>query len=145
MSIAARIIGDANETALGAALDMAAEHRGAARLDRAHDAPFGAAEVAGMRLSIRLAVAAENMLRLERGHDRPASVRRRFRQLQPVERAGRVASWWLRPGYNAPWSTDADGRAAPGSCGYQCRLRADEWQSCGAAYGRSQAFRASPP
>jgi hypothetical protein len=43
MPVATRIIGDANETALRAALDMAAERRGAACLDRTHDAPFGAA------------------------------------------------------------------------------------------------------
>src|SRR4051794_20786033 len=91
MSIAARIIGDANETALGAALDMAAERRGAARLDRAHDAPFGAAEMAGVYLAIRLAVAAEDIRYLERGHGWSASVWRRCRQLQPVELAGRVA------------------------------------------------------
>src|SRR4051794_18303101 len=91
MSIAARIIGDTNETALGAALDMAAERRGATRLDRAHDAPFGAAEVAGMRLAVRLAVAAEDIRHLERGHDWPVLVWRRFRQLQPVERADGVA------------------------------------------------------
>src|SRR3954471_23464559 len=87
----ARIIGDTNETALGAALDMAAQRRGATRLDRAHNAPFGAAEVAGMRLAVRLAVAAEDVRHLERGHDWPSSVWRRFRQLQPVERAGRIA------------------------------------------------------
>src|SRR3954452_7609487 len=86
----ARIIGDANETARRAALDMAAERCGAARLDCAHDAPFGAAEMAGAPLAIRPPVAAEDTRHLERGHDRPASVRRGFRQLQPVERADRV-------------------------------------------------------
>src|SRR3954470_8288309 len=91
MPVATRIIGDANETALRAALDMAAERRGAACLDRTHDAPFGAAEMAGVPLTVRLAVAAEDVRHLERGHDRPASVWRRFRQLQPVERANRVA------------------------------------------------------
>src|SRR3954451_22166132 len=70
---------------------MAAEHRGTACFDRAHDAPFGAAEVAGMCLAICLAVAAEDIRHLKRGDDRPASVWRRFRQLQPVERADCVA------------------------------------------------------
>src|SRR4029078_2309548 len=65
--------------------------RGAACFDRAHDAPFGAAEVAGMCFSVRLAGAAKDTPHLERGHDWPASVWRRFRQLQPVERAGRIA------------------------------------------------------
>src|SRR3954471_18781000 len=70
---------------------MAAEGRGTASFDRTHDAPFGAAEVAGMCLAIRLAVAAEYIRHLERRHDRSSSVWRRFRQLQPVERAGCVA------------------------------------------------------
>src|SRR3954447_7526560 len=91
MPVAARIVGDANETALRAAPDMAAERRGAARRDRALDAPFGAAEMAGVYLAIRLAVAAEDIRYLERGHGWSASVWRRCRQLQPVERAGRVA------------------------------------------------------
>src|SRR4051794_40166695 len=90
MPVAARIIGDANETARRAALDMAAERRGAARLDCAHDAPFSAAEMAGVPLAIRLAVAAEYIRHLERGHDRPASVWRRCHDVQPVERADRV-------------------------------------------------------
>ena len=65
MAVAARIVGDANEAALGAALDMAAERRGPARLDRTHDAALGAAEVAGMRLAIGLAVAAEDVRHLQ--------------------------------------------------------------------------------
>src|SRR3954452_24210117 len=56
----ARIVGDAHKVALGAALDVTAEPCRTACLDRAHDAAFDPAEVAGMRLSVRLAVAAED-------------------------------------------------------------------------------------
>src|ERR1700730_17017471 len=58
VAVAARIIGDADHTAIGAALDMAAERRRPARLDRRHHAALGSAEVTGMRLTISLAVAA---------------------------------------------------------------------------------------
>src|SRR3954451_17181658 len=70
MPVAARIVGDAYEVALGAALDVAAQPCRAACLDRAHDAAFDPAEVAGMRLAVRLAVAAEDVRHLQCGHDR---------------------------------------------------------------------------
>ena len=60
---------NAHEVALGASLDMTAEPSRATCLDRAHDAAFDPAEVAGMRLSIRLAVAAEDVRHLQCGHD----------------------------------------------------------------------------
>jgi hypothetical protein len=63
------------------------ERRHAACLDCSHDAPFGAAEMIGMGAAVALAVAVEDVRYLERGHDRRASVRRRFRQIQTVERA----------------------------------------------------------
>lgn len=91
MAVPARVVGNPDEAALRTALDMTAERRRAARLDRSHDAPFGAAEMTGMGVAVALAVAAEDVRHLERGHDRRISVRRRLRQVQPVERAGRVA------------------------------------------------------
>ena len=91
MAVAARIVGDADEAAFGAALDMAAEPRRAARLDRRHDAALGAAEVTGMRLTVSLTVAAEDIRHLQTGHDRRRSGWTGFLQLKPVERAGRVA------------------------------------------------------
>ena len=69
MAVAARIVGDTDEVTFRAALDMTAEPSRAACLDRAHDAAFDPAEVAGMRLSIRLAVAAEDVRHLQCGHD----------------------------------------------------------------------------
>ncbi len=78
MAVATRIIGDANQAALGAALDMAAKPGSAARLDRCHDAAFGATEAAGMCLAISLAVAAEDIRHLQCGHDYCGSGRRRF-------------------------------------------------------------------
>lgn len=70
MTVAARIVGDTDEVTFRAALDMTAEPGRAACLDRAHDASFDAAEMAGMRLSVRLAVAAEDVRHLQCGHDR---------------------------------------------------------------------------
>ena len=43
--VAARVVGDAGVGAVGALLDMAAQLRRAAELDRAHDAPLGEAEM----------------------------------------------------------------------------------------------------
>jgi hypothetical protein len=75
MAVAAGIIGDTNEAAFRAALDMAAERRGPARLDRAHDATLGSTKMTGMGLAIRLAVAAEDVRHLQCGHDRRGSGR----------------------------------------------------------------------
>ena len=97
-------------------LDMAAERRRAAGLDRAHDAPLDAPEMAGMRLTIGLAVAAEDIRHLQSLHAMATrSAGRHHLQRQPVERARRVAgSSWSRPACSAPWSTGWCGRAAPG-------------------------------
>lgn len=68
MPVAARIVGDTDQAAFRAALDVTAEPSGTARLDGAHDAALGAAEAAGMRLAISLAVAAEDVRHLQHGH-----------------------------------------------------------------------------
>ena len=65
MAVAAGVVGDADEAALGAALDMAAERGGAARFDRRHDAALDAAEMTGMGLAVSLAVAAEDVRHLQ--------------------------------------------------------------------------------
>jgi hypothetical protein len=74
-----------------AALDMAAKRRGPARLDRAHDAALSSAKMTDARLTIRLAVAMEDVRHLQCGHGRIGSGRRGALELEPVERAGRVA------------------------------------------------------
>ena len=76
MAVATRIIGDADQAAVGAALDMTAERRGPARLDCAHDAALCSAKMTGMRLTVRLAVAAEDVSHLQCGHGRRGSGRR---------------------------------------------------------------------
>ena len=53
---------------------MAAEHRGSACLDRAHDAALGSAKMTGVRLTVRLAVAAEDVRHLPCGHGRRVQV-----------------------------------------------------------------------
>ena len=91
MTVATRIIGDADQTAVGAALDMAAERRGSARLDRTHDAALCPAKMTGVGLAISLTVAAEDVRHLQSGHGRRRSGRRGALELEPVERAGRIA------------------------------------------------------
>jgi hypothetical protein len=65
MAIAARIVGDANEAAIRAALEMTAKAGSAACFDRTHDAALGPAEVAVVRLAKRFAVAAEDVCHLQ--------------------------------------------------------------------------------
>ena len=87
----AGIVGDAGRPAVVALLDMAAQRRGPARRDRAHDAPLDMTEMVAMRSPKRLAVAAENVRRLDpRVHDAGSGGRH---DLQPetVERARRLA------------------------------------------------------
>ena len=76
MAVAAGIIGDADQAAVGTTLDMAAEPRCPARLDRAHDAALSSAKMTGTRLTIRLAVTAEDVRHLQSGHGRFGSGRR---------------------------------------------------------------------
>src|SRR5271166_2947045 len=91
MAVATRIIGDADQAAVGTALDMTTERRCPACLDRTHDAALGSAKTADMGLTISVTVAAEDIRHLQRGHDRRGSGWLFFFELQPVERAGRVA------------------------------------------------------
>ena len=65
MPVAAGVVGDADVAAIVALLDMPAQRRRPAGLDRAHDAPLDAAEMAGMGLPISVAVAAEDIRHLQ--------------------------------------------------------------------------------
>ena len=73
MPVAAGVVGVANEAAIGALLGMAAERRRAAGLDRRHDATLGAAEMVGVGLPVRRAVAAEDIRHLQLGAHRAGS------------------------------------------------------------------------
>jgi hypothetical protein len=115
---------------------MAAERRGRAHRDHAHDAAFGTTEVTGMRPAISLTAAAEDL------RHSSAGMIEGFKLASPPPcSAGRTGWWccrssWWRAAYSAPSSMEHDGRAEPGSCGYRCQLRANGWQSCGAGHGR---------
>ncbi len=88
VAVAAGVVGDAGRAAIVALLDMAAERRRPARRDGAHDAPLDAAEMAGMRLPKRLAVAAEDIRHLQsRTPWRPLR-----RAARPPSAAGRAGS-----------------------------------------------------
>ena len=89
--VAAGVVGAADQAAVGAVLDMPAERRRPAGLDRRHDAALGAAEMGRVGLPVRRAVAAEDVRHLQRGTHRRGSGGRRDLQPQPVERARRPA------------------------------------------------------
>jgi hypothetical protein len=142
MTVATRILGNADQAAVGTTLGTATELSCPARLDRAHDAALCSAKMTGTRLTIRLAVAAEDVRHLQSGYGRFGSGRRDAFQLEPVERADRVAD---RRGSDLGIA----------GCGRQVAMteqhldRADIGagfeQMGGGAYGRSPAYRASLP
>src|SRR2546422_279728 len=66
VSIRAGVIRDALVSTGVALFDMAAERGGAARLDRGHDAPLGGCERSASLLTIRVAIAAEDVRHFER-------------------------------------------------------------------------------
>ena len=124
-------------------VDVAAQRRRAARLD-ARRTRRSARTRCRRGLPVGVAMVAEDVRHLQRGRD-GACFRLASRcQIQPVERADGGADRVVATCDSAPWSTAADGRAAPGSCANRCRPRAGGWQSCGAGYARSRACRASP-
>ena len=87
MTVAARVIGDAGEPAIVAALDMTAERRRAAGRDRSDHAPLDPSEVSGVRPLVSLAVAAEDVGQVERRPRRHRLFRRRHLKRQPIQRA----------------------------------------------------------
>jgi len=72
----AGIVGDARMGAVLAALDMAAERRGPATLDRGHHLQLGEAHVTGVGLAPRRPMGAKNVGDLQVGPRHAASVRR---------------------------------------------------------------------
>ena len=72
VTVAARVISDADCTAIVALLDMASEHCRPARRDGAHDPSFDAPEMTGAPLSKRFAMAAENVRHLQSRSHAPA-------------------------------------------------------------------------
>jgi hypothetical protein len=83
----AAIVGDAHVPAVVALLDMAAERRGAARLDGGHDPTLPVGEGGSMVGAIGSTVAAEHIRHLQLGpHVAAALARRRHRDAQTVQR-----------------------------------------------------------
>ena len=66
VAIPAAIVRDSAMVAVVASLDMAAERRGPAQLDRRHDAPFDATKMAVMGNAVSRAMAAEYIRHLQR-------------------------------------------------------------------------------
>ena len=90
VTVAARVVSDADCTAIVALLDMAAEHRRPARRDGAHDPSLDAPEMTGARLSKRFAMAAEDIRHLQSRNHRSRSAGRYDFQAEPIERARRI-------------------------------------------------------
>ena len=95
VAVAAGVVGYARVPAVVAALDMAAERRGATELDRRHDAPLAEAQMTLVGGTPSGAVAAEDI-----------------RHLQPWTRHGRR----LSPALSPPCSRARAGFGSRGSC-----------------------------
>jgi hypothetical protein len=91
MSVAAGVVGAANQPAVAALLDVPSQCRRPADLDRRHDASLDPAEMTVMAAAERFAVAAEDIRYLQRRTHRCGSGWRRHLKAQPVERARRAA------------------------------------------------------
>jgi hypothetical protein len=90
----AAVIGDPQLAAIVAPFDMSSQRRRSAALDRRHDLQLAEADVPGVGLTPRRAVAAEDIRHLDRRprHGGSTSVGRRLHHCkQSVERAGDLA------------------------------------------------------
>ncbi len=125
--VAAGVVGDPRHAAVVAGLDVTAERPRPARDDCAHHAPFDTAEMAGVRLAISVAMAAQDIGNLNeracsnesRRGPWPASQRSFTRAALPQatdDRAGSASpgSYGWQLGCSAPWTTDCYAQAGPG-------------------------------
>ena len=96
MAVSARVVGDAGEPAVVAALDMTAERRRAAGRDRSDHAPLDAPEMSGVRSFVTVAVAAEDVGQFERRPNPHRLSRRRHAQREFIERTGRTGDHFGR-------------------------------------------------
>ena len=85
----AGVVRDARQTAIVAALDMAAERRRAAGGNGRQHAPFAASEMFGVLSRVSLAVAADDVGEFERQRRPHRLLRRRHVQREPIQRARR--------------------------------------------------------
>ncbi len=90
MAVAARVVGDAGEAAIVAALDVTAEPRRAASRDRADHTPLDAPEMSGVRSLVSFAVAAQDVGQFERRPNAHCLFRRRHVQREPIQGARRI-------------------------------------------------------
>jgi len=87
MAVPARVVGDAGEPAIIAALDMAAERRRAAGRDRSDHAPLDAPEMSSVRSFVTVTMAVEDVGQFERRPNPHRLFRRRHLERQPIQRA----------------------------------------------------------
>ena len=87
MAVSARVVDDAGEPAIVAALDMATERRRAAGCDRADHAPLDASKMSSVRSFVTFTVSVENVGQFERRPRRHRLIRRRHLKRQSIQRA----------------------------------------------------------
>ena len=74
MPVAAGIVGNADHAAVLALLDVTAKRRRSARLNRAHHPALDTTEMASVRLTISLAMVAENIRHFQTGRHSAAAI-----------------------------------------------------------------------
>ena len=87
MPVAAAIENDADRAAILATLDMTAERRRSARLDRGHHLALLMRQTAALGGAKSLAMAAEDVRHLQLRAHEPGSFGRNHPQREPIERA----------------------------------------------------------
>jgi hypothetical protein len=87
-TVTAGVVGNAGLTAIIAALDIAAERRGPANLNRRHDAALSGSQATGLIGAVGGTMGAEDIRHLKRGSHTGRSARRHHHQA--IERARRV-------------------------------------------------------
>ena len=126
--VAARVVGDALMAAIAATLDVTAERRGAATLDRGHGAPPRGRQRRAMLITESRAEVAEHVRHFQplagHGPSRQAGTRSgtlvSWLAMRPVDWRWRRPCWW-RCADTLTWCSDCDDRAAIGWCADRCR------------------------
>src|SRR6202051_4272039 len=91
VSVAAGVVGEADQPAVAALLGVPTECLRPTGFDRRHDSPFDTAEMCGVAAPERLTVAAEHLRHLQRRAHRRRSGGWCHLEMQAVERAWRAA------------------------------------------------------
>src|SRR6516165_3168283 len=145
MAIATRVVSDAAVAAVLATLDMPAERRRTALLDRRHDLKLSQAHMPGIGATPVGSMAMKDVCDLQprAAHRRPARPRVAafLRSVVPTGRVGWLppGSWYWRRGCTAPWCRAWRDPEAFESREYRHLAREGAWRSCAAACAATRA------